>query len=103
MRILLTTTRDAGHFGPLVPFAEAFRRAGDEILFATVRSATGMVEAAGFPVAAVGAAPEDERRAVMAVARELPENDARRLVVAELFARVDARAAYPGVLAALDA
>jgi hypothetical protein len=32
MRILLTTTRGAGHFGPLVPFAEAFRRAGDEIL-----------------------------------------------------------------------
>jgi UDP:flavonoid glycosyltransferase YjiC (YdhE family) len=103
MRILLTTTRGAGHFGPLVPFAEAFRRAGDEILFATVRSATGMVEAAGFPVAAVGAAPEDERRAVMAVARELPQNDARRLVVAELFARMDARAAYPGLLAAIDA
>ena len=31
MRVLITTRRGAGHFGPLVPFAQAFRRAGDEL------------------------------------------------------------------------
>lgn len=103
MRILLTTTRGAGHFGPLFPFAEAFRRAGDEILFATVPAATGMIEAAGFPVVEVDAAPEDERAAVFATAHGLSQDAANTVVVADVFARLDARAAYPGVLNAIEA
>jgi len=49
MRVLLTTRRGAGHFGPLVPFAQAFRRAGDEVLVAAPHAARSMVESAGLP------------------------------------------------------
>jgi UDP:flavonoid glycosyltransferase YjiC (YdhE family) len=47
MRVLITSRRGAGHFGPLVPFAHAFRRAGDEVLVAAPRAAASMVEGAG--------------------------------------------------------
>ena len=48
MRVLLTTKRGAGHFGPLIPFARAFRRAGDTVLVAAPQSARPMVRAEGF-------------------------------------------------------
>jgi UDP-N-acetylglucosamine:LPS N-acetylglucosamine transferase len=32
MRVLVTTTGGAGHFGPLVPFVDALVAAGDEVL-----------------------------------------------------------------------
>ena len=35
MRVMFTTTGSAGHLGPLVPFADAVRRSGDEVLIAT--------------------------------------------------------------------
>jgi hypothetical protein len=42
MRVLLTTKRGAGHFGPLIPFGDALRRAGAEVLVAAPRSARTM-------------------------------------------------------------
>ena len=35
MRVLVTTPGSAGHFGPLIPFADALRDAGDDVLVAT--------------------------------------------------------------------
>ena len=49
MRVLLASTSGAGHFGPLVPFAHAIRRAGHEILVAAPISAQARVERAGLP------------------------------------------------------
>jgi hypothetical protein len=62
-----------------------------------------MIEAAGFLVVEVDAAPEDERAAVFATARGLSQDAANTVVVADVFARLDARAAYPGVLNAIEA
>jgi UDP:flavonoid glycosyltransferase YjiC (YdhE family) len=53
MRILLTSTRDAGHVAPLIPFALACRRAGHEVLLAAPRSAWEHVARAGLPFAGV--------------------------------------------------
>jgi hypothetical protein len=39
MRGLVTSRRDAGHFGALVPFAHALVRAGDEVLVAAPHAA----------------------------------------------------------------
>jgi UDP:flavonoid glycosyltransferase YjiC (YdhE family) len=102
MRILLTTTRGAGHFGPLTPFADAFQRAGDDILFATVPAGAGIVEAAGYPVAFFDEADDAARQALFGRAAQLSELDSNHLVVGDVFVRLDARAAYPGILRIID-
>jgi UDP:flavonoid glycosyltransferase YjiC (YdhE family) len=50
MRLLFTFAGGSGHVDPLVPIAEALRRAGHEVAFVGRRSAAGSVEANGFPV-----------------------------------------------------
>jgi hypothetical protein len=102
MRVLITTTGGAGHFGPLVPFAEAIVNAGGDVLVATRASTAVPVLAQGYEVATFADAPAEERDAVLGTARELPIDDANIRVVSELFARLDARAAVPGVLAACE-
>ena len=49
MRILFATTRAAGHFGPLIPFALACRRAGHDVIVAAAGSLAPHVERAGLP------------------------------------------------------
>ena len=49
MRVLFASTSGAGHFGPLVPFAHAIRRAGHDVLVAAPMSAQARVERAGLP------------------------------------------------------
>ena len=102
MRVLITTTGGAGHFGPLVPFAEAIGHAGGEVLVATRASTAVPILAHGYEVATFADAPAEERDAVFGAARELPIDDANVRVVADVFARIDARAAVPGVLAACE-
>jgi hypothetical protein len=98
MRVLLTTKRGAGHFGPLTPFAHAFRRAGAEVLVAAPASAGDMVRAEDLPVWLFDEAPEEERNVVFAAAWQLREEERGPYVFAEAFARIDARAALPGLL-----
>jgi UDP:flavonoid glycosyltransferase YjiC (YdhE family) len=98
MRVLLTTKRGAGHFGPLVPFAHAFRRAGADVLVAAPHSTRAMVGAEGLPVSLFDEAPEADRDAVFAGAHRLPEVARGPYVFAEAFIRLDARAALPGML-----
>ena len=53
MRVLITTTGSAGHLGPLIPFADAIRDAGGEVLVATRASTADAVRAAGLRRVAV--------------------------------------------------
>jgi UDP:flavonoid glycosyltransferase YjiC (YdhE family) len=99
MRVLITTRRGAGHFGPLVPFAQAFRRAGDEVLVAAPHAASSMVEGAGFPFWGFDD-PPPEREAVYSSLDGLTADQKNAMVLGEVFTRIDARAALPGVLAA---
>jgi UDP:flavonoid glycosyltransferase YjiC (YdhE family) len=96
MRVLLTTKRGAGHFGPLIPFARAFQRAGDTVLVAAPGSARPMLRAERFPARFFDDAPDEERDAVFAaaIAAQAPAS----YVFAEAFARIDARVALPGML-----
>ena len=48
MRVLVSTTAGSGHFGPLVPFARAFRAEGHDVLVAAPASFATQVAAAGF-------------------------------------------------------
>ena len=49
MRVLFTSTQGAGHFNPLVPFVEAARRLGHEVLVAGPSGLRPVVERTGYP------------------------------------------------------
>jgi UDP:flavonoid glycosyltransferase YjiC (YdhE family) len=104
MRVLMTTKAGAGHFGPLIPFARAFRRAGADVLVAAPREAAKMVRAEGLALWAFDDPPAEERDAIFAEVRGKDTDGliAKR-VVGDVFARIDARAAFPGILAACRA
>jgi UDP:flavonoid glycosyltransferase YjiC (YdhE family) len=97
VRVLFATTRGAGHFGPLVPFARACAGAGHEVLVAGPEAATAMVAESGLPFRAFADAPPDELGAVFGRVFSLPPDEANRLVIGEVMARVHARAALPGL------
>ena len=101
MRILISTRRGAGHFGPLIPFAKAFLRNNDDVVIVAAQSATTMVAASGFDHIAYPDPPDDERSVVFAEARRMSFDDANERVLREIFIGIDARHAYPHVLNAM--
>jgi UDP:flavonoid glycosyltransferase YjiC (YdhE family) len=104
MRVLMTTKAGAGHFGPLIPFARAFQRAGADVLIAAPREAAAMVRAEGLPLWAFDDPPAQERDAIFAEVRgKNTDGLTAKRVVGDVFARIDARAAFPGILAACRA
>jgi UDP:flavonoid glycosyltransferase YjiC (YdhE family) len=104
MRVLMTTKAGAGHFGPLIPFARAFRRAGADVLVAAPREAAKMVRAEGLPLWAFDDPPAQERDAIFAEVRgKNTDGLIAKRIVGDVFARIDARAAFPGIVAACRA
>ena len=104
MRVLVTSRPGAGHFGPLVPFARALQRAGDEVLVAIPGAAGEMVEQAGFAVWPLDEPPQAGRAAIFARAHALGDSDAaNRLVVGEVFIGMDTPAWLPCMEQAAEA
>jgi UDP:flavonoid glycosyltransferase YjiC (YdhE family) len=100
MRILLASTRGAGHIGPLVPFALACKRAGHDVLIAAPHSAWAHVARAQLPFAGVGDPPSAEIDPIWGRVQACGDSaQADRIVLEEVFAGVFARSAYPGMLA----
>ena len=99
MRILFATGQGGGHFGPLIPFARAYQRAGHDVLVAGPHSAAGMVERAGFAFSGVG---EPHGRSAAWAPVFSGDGPGAPFVIAELFVGLDARAALPGMLALTD-
>jgi UDP:flavonoid glycosyltransferase YjiC (YdhE family) len=102
MRVLLATTAGAGHFGPLVPVADAAQRRGDEVLVVAPQSFAGFVERAGYRFRPGADPPEEELRPVWERVPTLSRDEANEVVVREIFGRLDARAMLPGVRAAIE-
>lgn len=102
MRVLFATTAGAGHLGPLVPFAEACRRARWDVLVAAPGSFHQSVERLGFAFWPLGEPTEEAWRAVMAPLPSRSAEDANRIVIAEVFGRLDGGAALPRMLEAID-
>ena len=94
MRALFASTRGAGHYFPLVPFMEALRRQGHEVLVAGPAELAPVVAADGFEHWPFGDPPEDEIGAVWERVRRMTvSDDEQRLaveavVVGELFGRL---------------
>ncbi|GAB1508926.1 glycosyltransferase [Actinophytocola sp. KF-1] len=101
MRLLLATTANAGHFGPMVPFAEAWRAAGHEVLVAAPVSFAAAVERAGFRHWPCPDVDPDERAAFMARFMAAPPEE-RNEVTMIVGGEMAARSILPGMLSAID-
>lgn len=102
MRVLVASTAGTGHFGPLVPFAHALRDAGHDVAVAAPASFADEVARAGLAHHPFADAPVEQMRAVFAALPSLPVGEADHVVVREVFGRLDAQAALPGVLTTID-
>jgi UDP:flavonoid glycosyltransferase YjiC (YdhE family) len=100
VRVLFATTRGAGHFGPLVPFAHACERAGHEVLVAGPPSLAALASRSRLrlrPVAEPPAATVDAAFAPVWRREASVEH-----VVRDLFVGLYARTAMADVLSAVD-
>jgi UDP:flavonoid glycosyltransferase YjiC (YdhE family) len=95
VRALFTSTRGAGHFNPLVPFARAFERAGHQVMFGGPPPLADPAARAGFRFWQVDPPPEDELGAVWSRVPELPPDEANEVVVGQIFGRLNTTAALP--------
>src|SRR5215213_875649 len=103
MRVLFTSTRGAGHFGPLVPFARACVRAGHNVLVAAPSEAASMVRGAGFAFRPFADPAPELVGPVFAQVAAMNNDAANEIVIREVFGRIDASAALPGLLETVDA
>ena len=103
MRVMISTRRGAGHLGPLVPFAKAFLRNGDDVVVVAPQGAAPMIEAAGLDHIHYPVPPEAERTDVFRRAAEMSFDGGNQLVLTQVFIRIDTTHAYPHVLGAMRA
>lgn len=103
MRVLVASTAGAGHFGPLVPVARACLDAGHAVAVAAPASFADQVAAAGLEHLPFADVPAEVIGPVLGRLPELSMEEANRTVVAEVFGRLDAQAALPGLTTILAA
>ncbi|HEV2089388.1 MAG TPA: glycosyltransferase, partial [Cryptosporangiaceae bacterium] len=96
------TTAGAGHFGPLLPFARALEHAGHDVVVAAPTSFAAAVERAGFVHRPFPDAPAEAMGAVFAGLHGLSNEEGNEVVVRDVFGRLDAQAALPGIRALVD-
>jgi UDP:flavonoid glycosyltransferase YjiC (YdhE family) len=98
MRMLFATTANEGHFGPLAALAVACAASGHEVRVAAPESFAAAVQRRRLVHLPFADAPQHLVGPLMARLPELSFEDANAVVVREVFAGVDARAAHAGVV-----
>jgi UDP:flavonoid glycosyltransferase YjiC (YdhE family) len=101
VRILFSTTAGAGHFGPMIPIAQACEAAGHAVAVAAPSSFAEAVAKVGLSHLPFPDVPADQMGAVFGRVPSLRREEADRLVVTEVFGRLDAQAALPALLTVL--
>jgi hypothetical protein len=102
MRVLVATTANDGHFGPLLPFARACADAGHEVAVAAPESYAPAVGRAGFEHRPFADAPPELIGPIMARLPTMPFEEADEVVIREVFGRIDAQAGLPAVTEAVE-
>ena len=102
MRVLISTRPGAGHVGPLIPFAHALLRNNDEVIVTAPAQAAPMIAEAGLDHHPIPDPPAEQRDPIFAKAKTLDPDAANALVGADLFVRIDTRAGYPHMVAAIE-
>ncbi len=96
--MLFSTTAGAGHFGPMVPVAQACLAAGWEVAVAAPSGFGESVRTAGLEHLRFPEAPHDLMGQVFGRLLTMPPAEGDRVVMVEVFGRLDAQAALPGLI-----
>jgi UDP:flavonoid glycosyltransferase YjiC (YdhE family) len=99
MRVIFVCAAGLGHVYPLLPLARAAVAAGDEVLFVTAGDGAATIKAFGFPAVAV---PDGDPSQLAAAWSNLPDRNVNTYVVADIFVRIQARAALPTQRSLID-
>jgi UDP:flavonoid glycosyltransferase YjiC (YdhE family) len=102
MRVLCSTTANDGHFGPLLPFARACLATGHDVRVAAPRSYGDVLARAGLRHEAFAEPPPELIAPVMAGLPAMSFEEADEVVVRDVFGRIDAQAALPSLLDAVE-
>jgi UDP:flavonoid glycosyltransferase YjiC (YdhE family) len=102
MRVLVSTTAGSGHFGPMVPFARACQAAGHDVAVAAPASFAGEVLAAGFRHQPFADVPPEVMGPIFARLPSMTFDEANDVVLEDVFGRLDAQAALPGLVEIID-
>lgn len=102
MRVLCSTTGNDGHFGPLLPFAQACAASGHEVRVAAPASYGSALTRAGLPHEPFADPPGELIGPVMAALPDMGFQEANDVVVREVFGRIDAQAALPALLETVE-
>jgi UDP:flavonoid glycosyltransferase YjiC (YdhE family) len=97
MRVLMASTAGSGHFQPLLPFLEALKRRGDDILLVVPPSLVSTVQGLEVDFRLGGEAPSDETAAILARIATAPRYEASILGNRELFGRLCTAAMLPAM------
>ena len=97
MRILFTSCSGTGHINPLFRYAEAIRKRGHQVRFASTEPARVAVEKAGFEFVPVPSATGAERDKVFADLDAATGEEALIIGTRDLFGGILAKAALPGI------
>lgn len=100
LRVLFASTSGSGHFRPLVPFVEAFRRRHAAVMVAGPPSLAGAAADAGCEFWPGADPPAAEAEAVWQRFASLPREQTSGLVDRELFGRLCTAAMLPAMEAA---
>jgi len=103
VRVLVATTAGAGHLAALVTFGLACRTAGHEVRVAAGASFADAVGQVGLAHAPFADAAPDALRAVFGQLPRLTVREANDVVLRDVFGRLDAQAALPGLRATVEA
>ena len=102
MRVLFASTGGTGHFNPLRPLVHACLRRGHDVLVSGPPSLAATVGSAGFPFREFDAPPPDELGRVWAQVPSLPYDEQNRVVLGEVFGRLNSTASLPGLRRACE-
>lgn len=102
LKVLFTSTPDAGHVNPLIRYALGLKEAGHEVRFASREAAKATVEKHGFGLARLDDPSEEEYKRAWALLDASRGRDGLAVGVREMFGRAMARAALPGVVSEIE-
>jgi UDP:flavonoid glycosyltransferase YjiC (YdhE family) len=103
VKVLFSATAGSGHLGPLVPFAHACRDAGHEVKMAAPASFAPAVLGAGLDHAPFADVPPEMMGPIFGRLPMLSFEEANATVLTEIFCRLDAQAALPGLTEVISA
>jgi len=95
MRVLFSSTRGAGHFQPLLPYARALQARGHAVIVAAPASVEEPLRQAGLAHARFNHPGDEALAPIWASFRDLSPDESTALAVRQIFAGLNPRAALP--------